>query len=274
MRFLSTFVGSFVFLIIAACGQSEAFEQARVQSKLSPSISLTDFPDEFAFPAPTTLVNKRNFWATNYFLPVVDGAAKGEVALLDMNDKPLGPRLRKEDWCSAALEGSVLVRDPLKNVFTTFNYAGIGQWKQTSCGYRRYPRTDYIRFRPAIGAYGDGTDVDGRLARLMPYRTIAVAKSEFPYGTVLFIPAARGIKFKLPSGVEKSHDGYFFAGDKGGAMEQDAGSKDRNFHIDVFTGTSEAPNFTFIKSNPNYRYPAYIVNDSAVVSALRSLHLD
>ncbi len=53
---------------------------------------------------------------------------------------------------------------------------------------------------------------------LAPFRTLATDQKVYPHGTVFFIPEARGAEIVLSNGRKIIHDGYFFAGDKGGAM--------------------------------------------------------
>jgi 3D (Asp-Asp-Asp) domain-containing protein len=100
---------------------------------------------------------------------------------------------------------------------------------------------------------------------LVPYRTIAVDPNVLPYGSVIYVPAARGAAMVLPTGETFSHDGYFFAGDTGGAIKRN--------HIDVFCGEMPSNCFpSFIGSSDNKRFRASIVTDAAIVSALQSLH--
>ena len=109
--------------------------------------------------------------------------------------------------------------------------------------------------------YGDG--LDGYI--LSPYRTLATDGSRIPPGTVLYVPEARGAKITLTNGRVIIHDGYFFAGDKGGAIKDN--------HIDVFIGINKtAPFFPWIKSNQDKTFEAFIVSDKKIISDLNDLH--
>ena len=102
--------------------------------------------------------------------------------------------------------------------------------------------------------------------RLAPFRTIAVDPQFIPYGTVIFIPKARGTKITMPNGKTAVHDGYFFAGDTGGTIKQ--------LHIDVFTGIFEGNPFPgIVKSTASKTVDAYIISDVSVISALKKLHV-
>ncbi|HEX8078530.1 MAG TPA: 3D domain-containing protein, partial [Chthoniobacterales bacterium] len=85
-----------------------------------------------------------------------------------------------------------------------------------------------------------------------------------PLGTALYIAEARGCKLRLPDGSEATHDGYFFAGDVGGAIKQN--------HMDFFLGTTSKNPFPFVKSSQQDTVTASIVANSDVQSYLRSLH--
>jgi 3D (Asp-Asp-Asp) domain-containing protein len=71
--------------------------------------------------------------------------------------------------------------------------------------------------------------------KLVPYRTIAVDPKVIPIGSVVYIPAIRGIR--LPTG--ETHDGYFLAHDIGGAIKEK--------RIDIFVGPESDTHNTFTK---------------------------
>lgn len=217
--------------------------------------------DTFSFREPTIndLSAKVTLWATYYYLPQLNDAS-GELALRDMRSNELGPRLSLKDWCNSALEGSVRIigRD---GEARTYNYAGVTTEHPVDCKKIFKFDVSKTKFREAHGPYGDGLDN----IILAPYRTIATDLSRIPTGTVLYIPAARGAKITLSSGRVITHDGYFFAGDKGGAIKGN--------HIDVFIGThTSAPFFPWIKSNESKTFEAYIVSDKKIISDLTELH--
>ena len=209
---------------------------------------------------PAGVVGAR-LWATSYFVPRVEAVGDG-VPLVDPSGIPLGPRLSIRDWCDAAMEGTVLVADPASGARATYNFAATGERSQVSCA-ERYPRHHGIeksRFRVAIGPYGDG--VQGMA--LVPYRSIAVDPAVIPFGSVVYVPAARGLPVRLPTGEERAHDGYFFAADRGGAI--------RGAHIDVFTGVEREPPLEFVTSRESDRFDAYRVTEPTMEAMLRRAH--
>lgn len=221
--------------------------------------------DQFNFPTANsiTLGKKLILWATFYFIPLVNHDSTG-IDLLDMSGNKLGVKLSAKDWCNAAVEGTVNVRTGAGEV-KTFNFAGTGAVEQVNCR-PFFPRlatiskTNKTRFSLSKGLFGEG--VDG--LKLVPYRSIAVDRSEIAIGTVIYIPAARGVKVILPSGESVLHDGYFFAADVGGAI--------KNNHIDVFIGVANKNPFPFVKSNKSGTFDALIVNDSSITNELKNAH--
>jgi 3D (Asp-Asp-Asp) domain-containing protein len=217
--------------------------------------------DTFAFQEPrsTDLSKKINLWATNYNLPQLEDGS-GEYPLRDMHGNEIGPRVTHRGWCDAAMEGSVRIK--YKNGDSkTFNYVGATSDSPISC--KDYFKIDVSKskFGEATGPYGDGY----LKYILEPYRTIATDHAEIPLGSVIYIPKARGTQIKLTTGRIITHDGYFFVGDKGGAIKGN--------HIDVFIGTdSVAPYFPWIQSNQSKTFDAYAVNDPQIISELSSLH--
>jgi len=221
--------------------------------------------DQFSFPQPNSSIlgKKLNIWATFYFIPLVDNDSNG-IDLLDMSGKKLGIKLSAKDWCNAAVEGTVNVRTATGEI-QTFNFAGTGAIEQVNCR-PFFPRLDTIsktnktRFGLSKGLFGEG--VDG--LNLVPYRSIAVDRSEIAIGTVIYIPAARGVKVILPSRESALHDGYFFAADVGGAIKDN--------HIDVFIGVADKNPFPFVKSSKSGTFDAFIVNDGFITKELKKAH--
>ncbi|HRI20464.1 MAG TPA: 3D domain-containing protein, partial [Panacibacter sp.] len=108
--------------------------------------------------------------------------------------------------------------------------------------------------------FGDGV----KNYKLIPFRTIAVDNKNIPYGTVIYIPKVKGKMIELPNGEKVEHDGYFFAGDTGGAIKKN--------HVDVFTGIFSGNPFTeVIRSNENKTFDAYIVRDTNIIHQLTVL---
>jgi 3D (Asp-Asp-Asp) domain-containing protein len=97
---------------------------------------------------------------------------------------------------------------------------------------------------------------------LTPFRTIAVDTSIIPIGSVVYVPELRGRPFEHEGRV-LVHDGYLFAGDRGGAI--------RGKHVDVFmTDTPETPFEDIFASNKRRTFSAHIVNaDHDAAQAVR-----
>ncbi|MBC7537497.1 MAG: hypothetical protein H7281_01650 [Bacteriovorax sp.] len=217
--------------------------------------------DTFSFREPTSndISAKVTLWGTYYYLPQVSDGS-GDFALRDMKSMELGPRLTQREWCETAMEGSVRVMDK-SGIAKTYNYAGVTTDNLVDCKKVFKIDVSKTKFREAKGPYGDGLD-DYILA---PYRTLATDVTKIASGTVLYIPEARGAKITLTNGRIIIHDGYFFAGDKGGAIKEN--------HIDVFIGTHQtAPFFPWIKSNQEKTFEAFIVSDKKIISDLTDLH--
>jgi 3D (Asp-Asp-Asp) domain-containing protein len=225
--------------------------------------------DDFSFPAPTDHKSPAmNLWATHYFVYSASEIQIG-VPLRDKTGQPLTGQLSAADWCLGAIEGTIQVTSgghPL-----TLNYAGKSNDLQVDCA-SIFNRIDPVRnpwvksigksyFTPARGPYGDGV----RQFILVPFRTVAVDRNQIHYRTVLFIPEARGVEIRLSSGATIKHDGYFFAGDTGGALT--------GTHIDVFCGTSSSNCFpTFISSTSSKTFQAFVIDDARIKTKLIAIH--
>jgi 3D (Asp-Asp-Asp) domain-containing protein len=221
---------------------------------------------QFSFPQPDNSIigNNLDLWSTFYYIPEVDNDPNG-VDLLDMNGNKLGVKLSDRDWCHAAVEGTVKVRTADGKV-KTFNFAGVGATNQVNCRpfFPNLPTiegTNKTRFVISRGKFGQG--VNG--LKLVPYRSIAVDRTDIPIGTVIYIPKARGIKVILPSGETDTHDGYFFAADVGGAIKDN--------HIDVFIGTATTNPFPFVKSVSTAIFEAFIITSDSIIDKLNQAHI-
>lgn len=228
--------------------------------------------DELSFDLPKLETGKSSpisLWSTYYHIWSAKEKNTG-IPLLNKNNKKLTGNLSEKDWCLAAIEGTVVVQASNGSV-KTFNYADKKGENQVDCSKTlnispiKNPwikATGKSRFKLAQEKYGDGVNS----YKLIPYRTIAVDSSKIPYGTVVYIPKARGVTIKLPSGKNATHDGYFYAADTGGAIEAN--------HIDVFSGTQTANPFPqFIYSKPESTFDAFVVTDPAINEKLTKLHL-
>ncbi|MBF2027799.1 MAG: hypothetical protein IGS48_13720 [Oscillatoriales cyanobacterium C42_A2020_001] len=205
-----------------------------------------------------------NLWATYYHIHHAQTASSGEP-LLDKHGQRLGPMLSHEDWCRAAIQGTVRVSHARGE--TVYTFSGRGDSPQTNCAaYFTSLAPDVLnkvnraRFTVSPTLYGEGT----RKYKLVPYRTIAVDRSQIPLGSVLYIPAARGQLITLPSGDRVYHDGFFYAADVGSGIQGN--------HIDVFLGISSQNPFLFITSRSSGTFQAYLIQDPDISGALYALH--
>ncbi len=192
-----------------------------------------------------------NLWATYYYVPSVIHNEKG-IALLDKNEQESGLKLDSSDWCKIAIEGTAIIK---KNTqYYTLNYAGRSNSLQFDCRkckeyhhYKGYEKTGKELWEQTSGIGKGVKNYD-----LIPYKTIAVDSTLIPYGSSIYIPDAKGIKYKSREGKYVVHDGIFFAGDTGSMIKGN--------HIDVFIGTDSLNPFTFIKSSPKEQFKAYILS--------------
>jgi len=209
---------------------------------------LTLFSPLQAQQSPLPAGKKLHLWATYYHIPSFNHQPDG-IDLLDKNNEPTGYKLQTADWCKAAIEGTVLVRKDEQTIL--FTYAGRSQKLQVDCRhcsgmehYAHYEKTGRVLWEKGQG-YGKGV----QNYDLVPFRSIAVDPTYIPYGTVLYIPAAKGITYEL-AGKKQVHDGYFFACDTGAAL--------RGNHIDIFLGTSKVNPFPFLKSSKDATFQAVV----------------
>lgn len=201
-----------------------------------------------------------SLWATWYFLPQMDASTSGH-SLIKPDGSAFSVKLSHHSFCVAAMEGSVRIRQGSGN--TVYNWAGkADSGPDCSDIYPKFPKTGFIHWRVAHGSFGDGADrEEGQLPWiLIPYRSIAVDPKVIPFGSAVYIPAARGTRITLPSGTSVLHDGYFVATDRGGGILDN--------HIDVYVGTSETNPFKFVKSSESATFTAYILSSGSAQQAL------
>lgn len=222
--------------------------------------------DEFAFKPQTDLksLKELTLYATHYYVHKAAYSSTG-IPLKNKRGEDTGVKLNLCDWCDAAIEGTVYTTDSSGKQIT-LNYATTGKTQQVDCSkcdkYKNYKnkKVGYTLWYEAKGKFGDG--VQGY--QLVPFRTIAVDKTQIPIGSVLFIPEAVGTTFTLSDGSKWVHDGYFFAADVGGDIKGN--------HIDVFTVSKNDNPFQFVKSDKNKTFKAYMVTDMAIKEALAKSH--
>ncbi len=201
-------------------------------------------------------------WATYYYIPELNHSEHG-VEMLDEKGNEIGLKLNPCDWCNACIEGTVLVKKADHSFL--LNYAGRSTDLQYDCRkckryktYDGYQKTGRVLWQKNFG-YGEGV----KRYRLVPFKTVAVDGAIIPFGSVIFIPEAKGVNYYFED-TTLVHDGYFFAADRG--------SKIKGNHIDVFLGTAKTNPFGFITSDSNKMFKAYIVEDSTIRNKLERLH--
>lgn len=221
--------------------------------------------DLFGLPAPAALDKPLRLWATWYHVHVVDAIPDG-FPLLGVGGRPVSPSIPGRDWCLGALQGVITIKSP-DGTKRTYTYETTAPKAEVDCaGYFKHPASwtraaGRSRFDVSKGPFGDGAGG----FQVVPFRSVAVDTRLIPLGTVLYVPAARGVAITLPSGRKAVHDGYFFASDRGGGI--------RDNHIDVFVGHwPENPFPSFVSSTPQKTFEAYLVIDELVRPRLHQLH--
>ncbi len=200
-------------------------------SRLAPILSPYERGLAFslAAPEPEALGPDLRLWATHYHTPQVTPASATSSAafpLIGRKGDPISPPLSHRDWCESALQGSVSVRTG--EITTAYVYVDDKGPEQANCDEFLGSLSDGVknatrraRFMKVNHALGCGV----RNHPLVPFRTIAVDPAKIPIESVIFVPELRGRAFRY-NGRDYVHDGYLFAGDRGGAI--------KGAHIDVF----------------------------------------
>jgi 3D (Asp-Asp-Asp) domain-containing protein len=222
--------------------------------------------DRFNLPAPVALGEPLRLWATWYHVAIVEAIPDG-FPLLSVAGQPISPPIPGRDWCLGALQGVLAIRAS-DGTLKTYTYEKESPSEELDCGeYFKRPRASWTRaagrsrFDVSRGPFGDGAGG----YQVVPFRSLAVDTKVIPLGTVLFIPAARGVEITLPSGRKARHDGYFFASDRGGGIKDN--------HVDVFVGHwAENPFPSFVSSTPTRTFEAYRIADERVRPHLHNLH--
>ena len=259
MRFLVHFIALYLLVALSSCAAQQTMNTLDRTALSEYAFGLPEYGSSQGAP-------ERLLWATQYYVHYAEATNANGHALLDMNGNSFGVNLSESDWCFGAVEGTIQVKDSSGRV-RPYNYAGRGKDLQVDCAkYFKGPliKPEAIgrtRYTYARGEFGDG--VKGLI--LVPFRTIAVDTTTYPIGTVLYIPSARGLEIELPSGKKVLHDGYFFAGDIGGAIKGN--------HIDVFTGVYRKNPFPkVVQSKSSATFGAMTVSDRRFIEILRGLH--
>ena len=221
----------------------------------------------FNFPEPenNTLLTPLTLWSTQYYIH--EFKSGGTIPIRYSNGELSGLFADTCDFCTASLEGTAYVTDSLGDV-TVINFAKSADSSFVDCRACKKYASSKLKVESwgktlwtRSEGFGDGV----KNYRLIPFRTIAVDKDVIPYGTVIYIPKVKGKPIELPNGEQVTHDGYFFAGDTGGAIKKN--------HIDIFTGIyTRNPFPEVIKSNENLTVDGVIVTDVSIIKALTEMH--
>ena len=256
---------------LAACATASA-PASHAPVFEAPVLSIEERAASFqlAAPRPEALGPDLKLWATHYHKPVFSAAPKGvggSVPLLGRAGEPISAPLRREDWCAAALQGSLSIRGA-NGAETAYTFVDDAGPEQTNCddqlgnlsnGVKRATRR--ARFRSIAHSQGCGS----RHIPLVPFRTIAVDADIIPLASVIYAPDLRGKTFRY-DGKLYVHDGYLFAGDRGGAIH--------GKHIDIFTKPGKDEPFPgVISSTATKTFTAHMVEaEDPAASALRAAH--
>lgn len=221
---------------------------------LTPSMRAVGFLLEE--PTPQSLGPNMKLWATHYHTPIVKPAPETISAafpLIGRNGSSISPPLLHKDWCEAALQGSVSIRSGGKS--TAYVFVDSNGPEQANCDQYLGSLSDGVknatrraRFMAVSHPLGCGV----RNLPLMPFRTIAVDPDVIPLESVVFVPELRGRAFRF-NDQDFIHDGYLFAGDRGGAI--------KGKHIDVFMVDDHfEPLEDLFASTDRRTFAAHIVN--------------
>lgn len=218
-------------------------------------------------PSPQVMGPDLKLWATHYHTPIVRAAPETVSAafpLIGRNGSAISAPLSQRDWCEAALQGSVSIRQGGKA--TAYVYVDSNGPEQTNCDEFLGSLSDGVknatrraRFMAVSHPLGCGV----RNLPLMPFRTIAVDPNVIPLESVIFVPELRGRHFTL-NDREFIHDGYLFAGDRGGAI--------KGKHIDVFLIDDQyAPLEDLFASTDSRTFEAHVIDaDDPMAAAVKA----
>jgi len=266
---------TFTFLFVLAACASAAVPGMPVAPASAPAepISLPLTPVERAAgftldePAPSGMGPDLKLWATHYHTPMVKAAPEAistAFPLVGRKGDAISAPLSQRDWCEAALQGSVAIKTGASS--KAFVYVDSNGPEQTNCDEFLGSLSDGVknatrraRFMAVSHPLGCGV----RNLPLMPFRTIAVDPDVIPLESVVFVPELRGRKFELNDRAY-IHDGYLFAGDRGGAI--------RGKHIDVFLIDDQyAPLEDLFASTDTRTFTAHVVDkDDPMAMAMKA----
>lgn len=230
------------------------------------TISAQTSQDDFAIgpPADLTQLNKLTLWSTQYYIHKFTSGGSIPIVLAD--GTPTGLYADTCNFCDASLEGTVYITDSTGQI-KVINFAKTGNRSFVDCRKcKKYAKSTLKveSWGKALWSISSGFGDGVRNYRLVPFRTIAVDRTKIPYGTVIYVPGAKDQLIELPNGEKVLHDGYFFAGDTGGAIKEN--------HIDTFTGIYQGNPFpSVIKSSAAKTFEAYVITDPEIVQQLTKI---
>jgi 3D (Asp-Asp-Asp) domain-containing protein len=174
-----------------------------------------------------------SLWGTHYYSHVAKIDPNG-YPLYDKSGKAISPKISKADYCACGIEGTCSINSQI------YDYSGVGvQRVPFTCKYAGHK----IYWSKGKFKYGKGN----RGNALEPFVSVAADQSRFPFGTKIYVPAAKGLK--LPGG--KRHDGFFVVADVGSAIKGN--------HLDFFTGPFYGEfKFPFVKSKSSATFKAFV----------------
>jgi len=231
-------------------------DRSRLPAILSPYQRALAF--SLAAPDEEALGPDLRLWATHYHTPEFRPASadiSAAIPLIGRKGDPISPPLSQRDWCESALQGSVSVRTG--ETTTAYVYVDDKGPEQVNCDQWLGSLSDGVknatrraRFMKVNHPLGCGS----RNHPLVPFRTIAVDPAKIPIESVIYVPELRGRAFSY-NGRDLVHDGYLFAGDRGGAI--------KGAHIDVFMiDGAAAPLEDLFASTDTRTFAAHVVSEN------------
>ncbi len=208
-------------------------------------------------PVKTDSLQKLNLWATQYYIHQFTSSGKIPIVFEDgVNRQLFGDTC---DFCTAALEGTAFISDSTGKMMV-INYASTGDTNWVDCRKCKKFQNSKLNVESwgrVIWKVSEGFGNGVQSYKLLPFRTIAVDPTIISYGSVIYIPNAKGDSIQMPNGDIFVHDGYFFAGDTGGAIKKN--------HIDIFTGVYEQNPFAdFLFSNEKMTFEVFLISDEEI----------
>jgi 3D (Asp-Asp-Asp) domain-containing protein len=220
---------------------------------LAPQSASAQSADTFTLSAPkVSNLQKRAVRLSEYSIVMAKPGAA--VPLLDLDDRPLGVTLSHDDFCAASLQGTVEVSG------VRYMVAGKGITDLDDCSDNCPSCTAFALGESRFLRVDHPDALSSRSYGLVAYRTVAVRDGTLRAGTVLFIPAARGLR--LPDG--RRHDGYFFVADIGALNGN---------QLDVYTGSRKLNWWIIGSGRTGKTLSAYIVTDRTIIARLKAAHV-